>query len=78
MLYSGASVSNMEANAIIAELDEYNTESKVTLAIPHSPDGFVRILDEKKEDLHSDPVKAVSILKQKLYKFQKNAGPSIC
>ncbi|KAL5251392.1 hypothetical protein ACHWQZ_G016932 [Mnemiopsis leidyi] len=55
----GASVSNVEANAIIAELDEYHTESKVTLAIPHSPEGFVRILDEKREELHSDPVKAI-------------------
>ena len=54
-------MSNVEANAIIAELDEYHTESKVTLAIPHSPEGFVRILDEKKEELHSDPVKAASI-----------------
>ena len=57
----------MEANAIIAELDEYHTESKVTLAIPHSPEGFVRILDEKREELHSDPVKAASILQKNIY-----------
>lgn len=56
---SGASVSNVEANAIIQELHDFNTESKVTLAIPHNPDGFVKILDEKREELHSDPVKAV-------------------
>ena len=55
-------MSNVEANAIIGELHEYNTDSKVTLAIPHDPEGFVRILDEKKEDLHSDPVKAVRTL----------------
>ena len=56
---AGSTVSNVEANAILAELYEYNTDSKVTLAIPFNPEGFVRILDENKEVLHSDPVKSV-------------------
>ena len=52
----------MEANAIIAELHEYNTDSRVSLAIPCSADGFVTIYDENKEVLHSDPVNSVGEL----------------
>eukprot|EP00116_Pleurobrachia_bachei_P011999 sb/3472261/ len=55
----GSSVSNVEANAIIAELHEYNTESKVTISVPANPDGCIKILDEQKELLHSDDVRSV-------------------
>ena len=60
--FPGSSVSNIEANAIIAELHEYNTESKVTISVPASPDGSIKILDEQKELLHSDDVRSVSTI----------------
>lgn len=66
--FLGASVSNVEANAIIAELHEYNTESKVTLAISASSLGLVKIMDENKEDLHSDQIKSVSHIKLQICK----------